>query len=93
MPLFRFHRGGLHESLQTTVIVDNMNELMDVIKTAHEDWLPPNSEAFGIIIGPYPGEGENFDRRIGWYTQLVTSDIHQKGIFVPEGYLSEPLRR
>lgn len=91
MPLFRFHRGGLDDSLATTVIVKDITELMMIIKKAHENWMPPNAETFGVMIGPYQDHEHNFDKRIGWYTQMVTSDIHQRGVFNVEGFLSEPL--
>lgn len=93
MALFRFHRGGLHESLQSTVIVKNTLELMDVIKKSHENWMPGNADHFGVMIGGYPDQDTCFDKRIGWYTQMVTSDIHEKGVFHPEGFLSEPLEK
>lgn len=91
MPLFRFHRGGLHDSLQTTVIVKSMNDLLNVISHRHEQFIGEYKTNFGIIIGPYPSEKHNFDSRIGWYTQMVTSDILERGVFVPEGFLSEPM--
>jgi hypothetical protein len=34
MPLFRFHRGGLHDSLQTTIIVKSMEELQRAIMSS-----------------------------------------------------------
>lgn len=34
--LFRFHRGGFTESMQTTVEVKSMDELIDVIGFPHE---------------------------------------------------------
>ena len=91
MPLFRFHKGGLQDSLDTTVIVRNMHELMKVISHRHENFLGECKLTFGIIIGAYPSDEHNFDKRIGWYTQMVTSDILERGVFVPEGFLSEPL--
>lgn len=91
MPLFRFHRGGLQDSLNTTVIVRNMQELMNVISHRHEQFIGEAKKHFGIIIGPYPTMESCFDKRIGWYTQMVTSDILEKGVFTPEGFLSEPL--
>ena|SRR5215475_7862188 len=99
MALFRFHRGDLMDSLKTTVIVKNMDELINIIKTKHlqiygddmAKYGASDIEDFEIKVEPYPAELENFDKRIGWYTQIVTSDIHQKGIFQPEGFLSEPL--
>ena len=91
MALFRFHRGGLSESLETTIIVKNVIELMNAIRKYHENWMPSNAENFGIIIGPYPDHDHNFDKRIGWYTQVVTTDISGRGVFLVIGFLSEPL--
>ncbi len=91
MPLFRFHRRNLDESLETTVIVKDMTELRKVIKESYKNWEPPNIENFELIIFPYIDENNNFDGRIGWYTQMVTCDAVEKGKFVPEGFLSEPL--
>jgi hypothetical protein len=91
MPLFRFHRGGLAESLKTTIIVKNVNELVDVIRKYHETWGAKNLSSFEIFIEPYPDKNNNFDPRIGWYTQIVQSNIHDKDVFHPEGYLSEPM--
>ncbi len=91
MPLFRFHKGGLQESLDTTVIVNNIEELRKAIKDRHKGFLQEEKDFFGIIIGDYPTKEHCFDRRIGWYTQMVTSDILERGVFVPEGFLSEPL--
>jgi len=91
MPLFRFHRGGLDESLKTVVVVKNMHDLMKIISCYHEKITGKEKYDFGIMIGPYPAESKNFDERIGWYTQMVTSDIIEHGTFVPVGFLSEPL--
>lgn len=90
MPLFRFHRGGLHDSLQTTVIVDSIIELYVVIsREANEtcNW------SASIEIEPYPMEGKNFDKRIGWFTHLVSANIYEQDKYHPIGFLSEPLRR
>ncbi len=90
MPLFRFHRGGLQDSLNTTVIVKNLQDLKKLISKRHEDFVGENKLHFDIIIGPYPSKELCFDKRIGWYTQMVTSDILEHGVFTPEGFLSEP---
>jgi hypothetical protein len=87
MPLFRFHRGGLHESLETTVVVKSPDELRKVITNSIENW-PTTNKDFGFITQAYPAHN-NFDPRIGWYTQMVTADIYNEGVFVVVGFLSE----
>lgn len=86
MPLFRFHRGNLFDSLETTVIVQNQGELMELL-------IPnfPNCTDFEIEINPYPSNGSCFDKRCGWYTQLVCLRIGKEPLS-PIGMLSEPLR-
>lgn len=87
MALFRLHRGGLEESLKTTVVVKNMNDLLGVIATSYE--VNVNWSA-SVEIEPYPADN-NFDARIGWYTHLVSANIYDKDKYVPVGYLSELL--
>lgn len=87
MPLFRFHRESLEESLLTTEIVKNKRELIDLI-IAFAYYSIPN---FNIKIKPYPDEDICLDKRIGWYTQIVTADFQKKDIYYPVGFLSEPL--
>lgn len=91
MTLFRFHRGGLEESLATTIIIKSRNELMQAIKDRHKKFSNLDVNDFCIVIGPYPDPENCFDSRIGWYTQMVTCDILERGVFMPEGFLSEPL--
>lgn len=90
MPLFRFHRGGLKESLATTIIVKTFTDLVKAIvmqdgfvNDANKNW--PGR----IKIEPYPAEN-NFDDRIGWYTHLVSANVYEKDVMCPIGYLSEP---
>lgn len=88
MPLFRFHKGSLHDSLATTIVIRNSNHLFEVIsKLAQDkfDWLAE------IEIQAYPSEGDNFDPRIGWYTHMVKANIYEKDVMHPVGFLSEPL--
>jgi hypothetical protein len=92
MPLFRFHSmGALDDSLKTTVIVKDEKQLYDIIL-----WSIPNEInnifPFELKICPYPDEKSNFDKRIGWYTHIVTADIGEKKKFVPIGFLSEPFQ-
>lgn len=92
MPLFRFHRGGLHDSLQTTIIVKNLNDIVKaVVLSFDQDMLASQTWGAKFKIEPYPREGENFDRRIGWYTQIVTANIYSEDKMHPVGFLSEPL--
>lgn len=96
MALFRKHRGQLDDSLKTTVIVKNLDDLRNAI---YEDWemwedalkkdgLPFNKNSFDIKYEPY---GNHPDRRCGWYTQIVSADLEKKGEFMAIGFLSEPL--
>jgi hypothetical protein len=41
-------------------------------------------------VTPYPKEGKDFDSRIGWYTQIVLSNIYGYDQMTPMGFLSEP---
>lgn len=100
MPLFRFHRGGLIESLKTTVIVKDLEELKEVIMHGWINWLgfagatPSNFKDFDVqIINPFDSRNviETFDPRCGWYTHYVSTDILEKGKFLIEGFISEHL--
>ncbi len=97
MPLFRNHRGLLADSLKTTVIVKNMDDLRSCIYKSWEMWEGAlrkgdttgfSRECFDIKIEPY---GSGFDERCGWYTQIVCADLEEKEKFLPVGWLSEPM--
>lgn len=92
MPLFRFHKGSLEESLKTTIIVKDFNELKKIIVEAMKHWMFINEEnpEIELKINPYPLE-DNFDTRIGWYTHMVTAR-YEKTTAHPIGFLSEPLQ-
>lgn len=92
MPLFRFHRGGLKESLGTTVIVKTFNDLVKLI--VNEQFVIDANPKWGasIKIEPYPNERECFDSRIGWYTQMVTANVYEEDKMHPIGFLSEPFK-
>jgi hypothetical protein len=90
MPLFRFHRGGLHESLQTTIIVKTFNDVVKAIVMS--DWVDHNPTwGAKFSVEPYPSKDHNFDARIGWFTHLVCTNLWKEDKMVPIGYLSEPL--
>lgn len=60
---FRFHRGELAESLETTVEFSDMNDLEAIIEEAHG--------AVGTItVKPY-----RFDKRINWDSHIVQDDM------------------
>lgn len=96
MALYRKHRGSLDESLKTTVIVKNIDDIRNIIyedllmweDALKKDGMLFNKNSFDINIGPY---GRQLDNRCGWYTQLVTADLEEKGKFIVIGFLSEPL--
>ena len=90
MPLFRFHRGGLEESLATTRIVKDIYELRKVIEHDWHSWPSTNNKNFRIEIEAYPSFRDCFDGRIGWYIQLVTANIVEEDKMHPIGFLSEP---
>lgn len=91
MPLFRFYRGGLKESLETTIIVKTFNDVVKLID--NEQSIINKNPKWGASfkIEPYPNERECFDARIGWYTQIVLSNIYEENKMHPIGFLSEPL--
>ena len=90
MPLFRFHRSGLHESLQTTIIVKTFNDMVKAIVFADSviEANPPWGARF--LVEPYIIDGNCFDPRIGWYTQIVTTNLYEEDKMHPVGFLSEP---
>lgn len=96
MALFRFHRGSLAESLKTTIIVKTFNEMVKAIlfDASLSNLLDVNPPPWGakFLIEPYPGY-DNFDPRIGWYTQIVTANIYEENKMHPIGFLSEPFER
>ena len=90
MPLFRFHRGNLQESLKTTIIVRTFNDMVKAIVNDAEIMRlnPPWGAKFAIA--PYPDIEEMLDLRIGWYTQMVTANLYDEHKMHPVGFLSEP---
>jgi len=74
--LFRFHRGGLNESMETAVIVDSFEHLLIHISDA---WDVPFTK---LTVTPYV-----FDHRIQWDTHLVCVSLGD--ISYPVGYLNK----
>lgn len=91
MPLFRFHRGELYESLKTTVIVKNLSDMVKIITESFDEETIKKMDWEALFtISPYPAERRNFDFRIGWYTQIVLGNIYEKDKVHIVGFLSEP---
>jgi len=61
---FRFHRGGLQESMDTRVNVRNIDDLVNVINK--EFTYGPKITKDEITIEPYGN-----DKRIAWHTHIV----------------------
>jgi len=90
MPLFRFHQGSLQDSLNTTIIVKTFNDMVKAIVFSNSviEANPPWGAQFAVE--PYPDKDNNFDKRIGWYTHIVTANLYEKDKMHPIGFLSEP---
>jgi hypothetical protein len=73
--LFRFHKGGLDESMETIQIIETFEQLVSIVA---KYW---DSIFTQITIEPY-----SYDDRIKWETQIVM--IHVKDKKYPVGYLN-----
>lgn len=66
---FREHRGGLRESIATTIEIEpTIDALLIVVRNALEPYGAHINEK-QIHVSPY-----GFDGRIGWDTHIVTVD-------------------
>ena len=96
MPLFRFHRGGLHESLQTTVIVKTPDDLSNIAFDAMKQWVNIQSiNDIELTIEPYLTENNFILESVGthkWYQlKCKVKNPHFSNIAAhPLGFLSEP---
>lgn len=83
--LFRFHRGGLDDSLKTVVEVDSLESLISIISKDWEEWILEPLELDIIKIDPYV-----YDHRINWDTHIVTVRFKnlEKDSFMPVGFLN-----
>jgi hypothetical protein len=73
---FREHRGGLSESMETTVEVENRAGLIaHVFKLLEPFYFERARIDAGLTIEPYSWGSETepfFDERIGWHLHIVT---------------------
>jgi hypothetical protein len=79
MPIFRQHRGGLKESLDTSIIVHSKADILDCLNKGPL-FIYESIPEEDITIEDY-----GYDNRIGWFTQIV---VLKNGVL---GFLSEPL--
>lgn len=90
MTKFRWHRGGLAESMETVMEVESFEELRQVIdKSNREVWCNPVPVKLTteINVEPY-----GFDERIGWDTHIVSQRIVEAGErFCACGFTDGPL--
>lgn len=94
MPLFRFHRGGLDESLKTTIIVRTFNDMVKAIIDSFDEKMIANARwGARFSVEAYPDKESCFDKRIGWYTQIVCTNLFEEDKMNPVGFLSEPFLR
>lgn len=98
MPLFRFHRGSLEDSLKTTFRVEDKKDLFDKLNNFNTLLGRPRQDEDLISAMPCIARPEDilvkeyiFDNRIGWDTQIVLIK-HQCVTRDPYiiGFLSEP---
>lgn len=99
MALFRKHRGSLKESLETTVIVHNKQDICNALnkeffmlteEVFYDERKPREIESWcltpdDLFISP----DVCYDSRIGWYTQYVR--VEKKCTSYVIGMISEPL--
>lgn len=78
--LFRFHRGGLDEAMQTVIEVESLIQLKSYIKKDLEKGYLFLKD---IKIEPYV-----FDHRIGWDTHIVIGSFHNDVSDFPVGFLN-----
>ena len=73
--LFRFHKGGLEESMQTMKVIDSFEHLLVMVSGY---WGVPFTK---MTIEPY-----HYDDRIKWDTQIVM--IHHADKSFPVGFIN-----
>lgn len=80
--LFRWHRGGLDESMKTAVPCHSMIGLLQILNLAHRMTFI-NVTAARVKVQDYI-----YDERVGWHTYTVTVDGQAVGF--TNGPLSDP---
>ena len=70
MAKFRYHRGGLRESMETVIEVSSKQDLVDKVEP---DIFGDKPNVEQITVEPY-----GYDNRIDWNTYIVTKTIPGK---------------
>jgi len=73
---YRHHRGGLEDSLKTTIEVDNINDLKAYINESY---------AFGDNVEELKFEYIGMDDRINWDTYMVLMRLKDSDKFMVAG--------
>lgn len=75
--LFRFHRGGLKESMETAFAFTDRQDLINKIIDYYSGTpFPIQNNGEDFVCLPYGG----IDERIGWDTYLIKMDGHPIGM-------------
>ena len=90
MPLFRFQRRTLSESLATTIIVNNVDELLEKLAQYWEERGITTRDLMYQWQCAVDKE-QAFDLRCGWYTHRVVFQVRNSDPMVC-GFLSEPFQ-
>lgn len=98
MPIFRFHRGSLEDSMKTCFIVKDKKELYEKICRFNKLTNKERSTEDLICISENIPSEESlsvknyiYDERIGWHTQIVI--VKNRCVTIDPymiGFLSEP---
>jgi hypothetical protein len=75
---YRHHRGGLDESLETTVEVNTLEELIAHI---NKDW-----EVWGKVVAEIKFDHVGMDERIGWDTYYVLQRFQEEDTWTVAGF-------
>jgi len=89
MTKFRWHRGGLDESMATVIDVESFEHLRLLIQERDQRTFPDMPVTIEMKVEPY-----GFDDRINWNTYIVTKRIVEANeSFMACGFTNGPLFR
>lgn len=73
--LYREHRGGLADSMDTVVELESKDQLEKLILSKLDKWGKSGQHMIGdMTVEPY-----GFDDRIGWDTHIVMMGVYAHG--------------
>jgi len=97
MALFRRARALLIDSLLTSVIIKNIDQLKEVLILDYYDWYGHNKNIdltkmkIKIELPPGINLQDSLEKETGWFLHPVMADILNQDEYHLVGYLSEPL--